>query len=70
MSYHTIIFAPDTLSDEGPMVEVRGEGVGSVGTQTTLPILAREVIIYGSRGEELFFANPTPTKRIVGFRNE
>lgn len=66
--YHTIIFAPDTLGDDGPSVEIRGGGYAGLGTQSTLPLPDPEPVLFNAAGEGIYFQNPRPSKRSIGFR--
>lgn len=68
-SYHTIIFAPDTLDpDDGPTVEVRESGFAGQGTQTTLPVDEPEAVLYDHRERPISFSHPRPLPRPIGFR--
>lgn len=68
MSYHTIIFAPDTLDpDGGPTVQMPGHELPGLGTQTTLPVDEPTAVLYDDKDQPIYFENPTPRKRRIGF---
>jgi len=67
-SYHTIIFAPDTLGDDGPTVQLREGSYAGLGTQTTLPVADPEPVLFDAAGRGIYFENPRPASRPIGFR--
>lgn len=67
-AYHTIIFAPDVYGDDGPQVVMPDRGVPGIGAQSTLPVAEPEPVLYDHRDEAIYFANPYPQKRPIGFQ--
>ena len=68
MSYHTIIFAPDTLHpDEGPMVQMPGNGLPPADYQSTLPVPESNAVLFDAKGNGIYFDHLVPKRRRIGF---